>query len=215
MSDKAEASFARDYRNARKAFIAACEHAEGDSITRVHPTAAGPDGKPLFIDSVAFGSREAAKALLVITGSDGETALLGSHILTALLDSKVMPKPGTRLVLVHALNPFGFAWRRQTNEDGITLDDPGAGHSWSFAMLRAIATEDLARTRKLRILDVTEGPSSEVTAMPGHGLARALKDLRRGLDLIAARLVLQPDHAGGLTESVLAKSVVERALATL
>lgn len=215
MADKAEASFAKDYRNARKAFIAACEHAQGDSIARVHPSALGPDGKPLFIDSVAFGSREAAKALLVITGSDGETALLGSHILTALLDSKVMPLPGTRLVLVHALNPFGFAWHRQTNEDGINLHDPQAAQSWSFAMLRDIATEDLSRTRKLRILDVTQGETSEVTAIAGYGPARALKDLWRGIDLVAARLLLQPDHAGGLTESVLAKSVVVRALATL
>lgn len=215
MADKAEASFAKDYRNARKAFIAACEHAQGDSIARVHPTALGPDGKPLFIDSVAFGSREAAKALLVITGGNGESGSLGSHILTALLDSKVMPLPGTRLVMVHALNPFGFAWRRQTNEDGFSLDDPKARQSWSCAMLRAIATEDLARTQKLRILDVVQGPSSEVTELVHYGPARALKDFRRGIDLIAARLLLQPDHAGGLTESVLAKSVVVRALATL
>jgi hypothetical protein len=36
-----------------------------------------------------------------------------------------------------------------------------------------------------------------------------------GLDLIAARLILQPAHAGDLAESVVAKSVVARALATL
>ncbi|HUO03528.1 MAG TPA: DUF2817 domain-containing protein [Rhizomicrobium sp.] len=215
MADKAEASFAKDYRNARRAFIAACEHAHGDSIARVHPTALGPDGKPLFIDCVALGSRDAQKALLVITGSRGEDGLLGSQILVSLLDSQVLPLSGTRLVLVHALNPFGFAWRQQANEDGLALDDPKAGQSWSLAMLRAIATEDLARVQKLRILDVAEGPAGEVTAAPDCGPARALRKSRPRIDLIAARLLLQPDHAGGLTESVLAKSVVERALATL
>ena len=215
MADKPEASFAKDYRNARKAFIAACERAHGDSIARVHPTALGPDGKPLFIDSVALGSREAAKALLVIAGLDGEAGLLGSHILTSLLDSEVRPLPGTRLVLVHAMNPFGFAWGRQTNEDGLGLDDPAAGQSWSLAMLRAIATEDLARVGKLRILDIDQGQPSNVVEARGYGPARALKALMPGLDLIAARLVLQPAHAGDLAESVLAKSVVVKALATL
>ena len=213
MTDKAEASFAKGYRDARKAFIAACEHAHGDSITRVHPTSLGPDGKPLFIDSVAFGSRGAAKALLVVTGANGEAGLLGSHILTALLDSEVTPLPGTRLVLVHALNPFGFAWRRPTNEDGLTLDDPKASQSWSFTALRAIATEDLARTRKLRILDIGQGQPSKVVEARSYGPARALKTLVP--DLIAARLILQPPHAGDLAESVVAKSVVVRALATL
>lgn len=215
MADKAEASFAKDYRNARKAFIAACERAHGDSIARVHPTALGPDGKPLFINSVALGSREAAKALLVITGGDGEAGLLGSHILTALLESEVVPLPGTRLVLVHALNPYGFAWRRQENEDGLNLDDPGASQSWSFAALRAIATEDLARIRKLRILDISQGQPSNMAEARGYGPARVLKTLMPGLDLMAARLILQPAHAGDLAESVVAKSVVVKALATL
>lgn len=215
MADEAEASFAKDYREARKAFIAACEHAHGDSIARVHPTALGPDGKPLFINSVAFGSREATKALVVITGVDGEAGLLGSHILTALLDSEVTPLPGTRLVLVHALNSFGFAWGRHTNEDGLSLDDPAASQSWSFAALRAIATEDLARTRKLRILDISQGQPSNVVEARGYGPARVLKALMPKGDLIAARLILQPPHAGDLAESVVAKSVVVRALATL
>lgn len=215
MANKAEASFAKDYRDARKAFISACVRANGDSIARVHPTALGPDGKPLFIDSVAFGSREATKALLVITGGDGEAGLLGSRILTALLDSEVTPLPGTRLVLVHALNPFGFAWQRQTNEDGFKLDDRAASQSWSFTALRAIATEDLARTRKLRILNIGQGQPSEIVKAQDYGPAQVLKALMPGLDLIAARLILQPAHAGDLAESVVAKSVVVRALATL
>jgi hypothetical protein len=215
MADKAEPSFAKEYRNARKAFITACGRAHGDSIARVHPTALGPDGKPLFIDSLALGSREAAKALLVITGCHGEDGLLGSQILTSLLDSDVIPLAQTRLVLIHALNPHGFAWGKRENEDGLSLDDPAAGASWSFAVLRAIATEDLARTRKLRILDIGQGQPSEIVKAQDYGPARVLKALMPKGDLIAARLILQPAHAGDLAENVVAKSVVVRALATL
>jgi hypothetical protein len=210
MADKAEASFAKDYRDARRAFIAACEHAQGDSIARVHPTVRGPDGKPLFIDSAAFGSREAAKALLVIAGVDGEAALSGSHILTALLDSRTMPLPGTRLVLVHALNPFGFAWGKRENENGESLDDPAAEASWSAAMLKAIATEDLARIRKLRILEIDKGHRGNVTDARDCGAARILAGFRPELDLAAARLSLPSADAPAL-----ARRVITRALATL
>jgi len=210
MADKAEASFAKDYRDARRAFIAACEHTQGDSIARVHPIALGPDGKPLFIDSAAFGSREAAKALLVITGVDGEAGLSGSQILTALLDSRTMPLPGTRLVLVHALNPFGFGWGKRENEDGISLDDPAARASWSAAMLRAIATEDLARVRKLRILEIDKGRRGKVTDARDCGAARILANFKPGLDLAAARLTLPSADAAAL-----ARRVITRALATL
>lgn len=210
MADKAEASFAKDYRDARKAFIAACEHAHGDSIARVHPSAVGPDGKPLFIDSVAFGAREAGKALLVITAADGEAGLLGSRVLIHLLDTRTMPMPGARLVLVHALNPFGFAWGTRENEDGMDLDDPAAKGSWSFAMLAAIAAEDLARAGKLRVLDVGRGRHAKIADAGVRSIARALAEFRPGLDLVAARLSLP---SAGAPE--LARRVVTRALATL
>jgi hypothetical protein len=210
MGDKAEASFAKDYRDARKAFIAACERAHGDSIARVHPTALGPDGKPLFIDSIALGSREAAKALLVITGRDGRAGPLGSHILTVLLDDRTAPRPGTRLVLVHALNPFGFAWRKRENENGMDLDDPAAATSWSFAMLRAILTEDLAKVRKLRVLELDKGPRAKVTDAQNSGAARVLAGFRPELDLVAARLTLPVAGAPDV-----ARPAVARALATL
>ena len=51
--------FPADYRSARKAFIAACRGAGIDVVSRVHPSAQGPDGKPLFLDAAAIGPREA------------------------------------------------------------------------------------------------------------------------------------------------------------
>jgi len=210
MAVKAEATFAKDYRNARKAFIAACGRAHADSIARVHPTALAPDGKPLFIDSVALGLREAKKALVVITGRDGESGLLGSRFLTLLLDSRVVLLAGVKLVLVHAFNPFGFAWQRPENEDGVNLDDPAARGSWSFAMLRAIATEDLAPVKRLRVLEVDKGRSSKVEDAADRGPARALKEFKPGIDLVSARFELDEPLAARL-----ANRVVTRVLATL
>src|SRR3954469_20259540 len=90
------------YRAARRAFIAACEGAHVDPIARLHP-ARGKDGKPLFMDSAALGPRLATRALLAIA-SNAE----GSASMVALLKDAPPPADGTRLVLVHALDPAAF-----------------------------------------------------------------------------------------------------------
>lgn len=210
MAAKSEASFAKSYRDARRAFIAACEQAQVDSIARVHPKALAPDGKPLFIDSTALGPREADKALLVITGRDGRDGPLGSQFLTHLLNARVIPRASGRMVLVHALNPFGFTRNRQENEDGLELDDPAAAQSWSLDMLGAVVTEDLAKCRKLRLLDVGKSRRSRVTDASDHALAKAVAGFKPGLDLRAVRLELQPALARAAGIRVTAK-----ALATL
>jgi hypothetical protein len=210
MAAEAEASFAKHYRDARRTFIEACGRAQADSIARVHPEALAPDGKPLFIDSTAFGSREAQKALLVITGRDGRDGFMGSQFLTRLLNAHVIPRAAGRMILVHALNPFGFAWNRRENEAGLGLDDPAAAQSWSLEMLGAIVTEDLAKCRKLRLLDVGKSRYSRATDASDHALARAVAGFKPGIDLRAARLELQP----ALVETAGIR-VTAKALATL
>lgn len=124
-----------DYRTARRAFIAACEKAHVETVARLHPARA-PDGKPLFMDSAALGPRHAAKAALV-AAYDGA----GSAVLIELLTGKckgVLP-PDTQLVLVHALDPAGFA--------GVESDP-----TWTAAMLGAEAVEDLSHARQLAVL---------------------------------------------------------------
>jgi len=131
-----EANLVQAYRQARRAFIAACGKAGADTIARVHPQK-GPDGKPLFCDSAAFGSRGAERALLLIVGRGGEA--------NVILEQVHLPQ-GTRLVAVHALDPF--AWARGC---------PGAPRDWPQKTLAAIAVEDLPRTKALTVLGVKTG----------------------------------------------------------
>lgn len=123
-------------RNARKDFIAGCG---GDSISRVHPQP-GPDGKPLFCDSAAFGPREAARAVLVIGGRPDEGLI------------EALPK-GARLVMVHALDPFARAFGRA-----------GQPADWPQKTLIAIATEDLAKVKTLTVLGLEGGASEAALA---------------------------------------------------
>jgi len=129
MSPHPEDYFPADYRQARRNFIAACEKAGIDSIARVHPKAKGPDGKPLFIDCAAMGPRDARRALLLIAGTHGVEGYFGSAVLTGLLHQGLAPPAGARIVLVHALNPYGFAWNRRVNEDNVDLDRNFVDHA--------------------------------------------------------------------------------------
>lgn len=120
----------KDYRAARRAFIAACETAGVDTIARVLP-AKGADGKPLFLDSAALGPRLGEKAVVAVARDRA-----GSQALTALLQKPVALPAATRLVLVHALTPAETA----------------APEDWLRANLQAVATEDLSRVRELAVL---------------------------------------------------------------
>jgi len=155
---ESEANLADAYRQARRDFIAGCG---GDSISRVHPEA-GPDGKPLFCDSAAFGPRAAARALLVIGGKP-DAGLL-----------KALPK-GARLVMVHALDPYARAFGRA-----------GQPTDWPQKTLASIASEDLAKAKRLTVLDL-EGSASEAAlaaALPGTKIsfkAAADADIRAAI----------------------------------
>ena len=121
------------YRAHRRAFIAACEAAGLDAIARVHP-ARGPDGKPLFMDCAAMGPRGADRAALLVSRDAA-----GSVVQAELMRRGTRPPPDARLVLVHALDPAAFA--------GVPGDP-----AWPRKMLGAVATEDLAKVKKLAIL---------------------------------------------------------------
>ena len=116
--------FPADYRKARAAFIAACERAGLGVITRVHPSASGPDGKPVFMDTAVIGPRESGTALLLISGTHGVEGYFGSGVQTGLLREGLAKrlKKGAKIVLLHALNPFGFAWNRRVNENNADIN---------------------------------------------------------------------------------------------
>lgn len=122
------------YRQTRRAFVAACEAAGIDTITRVQP-GQGQDGKPLFTDTAALGARLATRATLIVSN---DTA--GAHQQIAQL---LPPPPGARLVLVHALDPAHFGEQAQTE--------------WATTVLTAVATEDLSRVTDCHLIDLTGG----------------------------------------------------------
>lgn len=129
MTAAPERFFPANYRDARRAFIAACEARGLDTIARVVPGVLGPDSRPLFMDAVAMGPRDATRALLVISGTHGVEGYFGSALQTGLLCQGIAPPDGARLVMIHALNPFGFAWDRRTDADNIDVNRNFVDHA--------------------------------------------------------------------------------------
>jgi hypothetical protein len=116
--------FSRDYAAARRRFQSAAGRAGAALSSYVLPEHAGPSGEALAIDVARLGDTEAQSALLVISGTHGIEGFAGSGCQVGLLEDRLHEAlaASTALVLLHALNPFGFAWLRRVNEDGVDLN---------------------------------------------------------------------------------------------
>lgn len=125
----AAAEMIEDYGAARDRFVAAAQ-AAGLALESHEIAARGPRGEPLSIDvALAASPAGAAEAAVVFSsGLHGVEGPFGSAVQSRFLEA--LPRDSVlrrhaervRLVLIHALNPFGFAHRRRWNEDGVDLN---------------------------------------------------------------------------------------------
>ena len=118
--------FAADYAQARGKFLAAAAERNAQVETHVHPHAHGPGGEMLAIDIARIGARDARNALLITSATHGIEGFCGSGCQVALLadDAFVasLERSGVELLLLHALNPFGFAHLSRTTEENVDLN---------------------------------------------------------------------------------------------
>jgi len=116
--------FAATYAQARRKFIDAVEAANGVLTTYTHPQQVGPNNEPLAIDVAHIGDISAEKQLIVISGTHGLEGFAGSAAQIAWLklgNAKDLP-PGLGVLLIHGLNPYGFAHFSRTTENNVDLN---------------------------------------------------------------------------------------------
>ena len=130
MTSLAEASFSQSYAEARQKFLALCERRRLAVSSYLNPLA-GPDGIGLYTDVARIGPDSAERVLFLESGTHGVEGFAGSGIQCALLGDDNGPRPaaGGALVLVHALNPYGFAWIRRVNENNVDLNRSFVDHA--------------------------------------------------------------------------------------
>ncbi|MBB4398515.1 DUF2817 domain-containing protein [Bradyrhizobium sp. ERR14] len=111
--------FSDSYREARNKFL---EVTPGSRAYKCSST--GPSGEELFTDVAYFGPTRAERLLVLISGTHGVEGYCGSAAQLLFLQAKfheVLP-PSTALLVVHALNCYGFAWDRRVTAEGVDLN---------------------------------------------------------------------------------------------
>ena len=126
--------FALDYSGARSKFLRAVESAGAKVSTYRHPTAKGPSGKDLSIDTAHLGNRDAARQLVIISGTHGQEGFAGSASQIGWIttgDHKTLPKD-LGVLLIHGLNPYGFAHYTRTTENNVDLNRNFVDHTQPY-----------------------------------------------------------------------------------
>jgi len=117
------------YRAARQQFVDTYRQLPASLqqglVEHRHPLT-GPDGEVLACDVAWLGQRRNPKSLLVlIAGTHGVEGFAGSAIeadCLPLLAPLLAANEALGVLVVHALNPWGFAWLRRYDHEGIDLN---------------------------------------------------------------------------------------------
>ena len=123
--DKTRGCFAANYAEARAGFLAAAKGCGLGVETAVNPLK-GAQGEELATDAVLLGKGDAASLLIVTSGTHGVEGFCGSGCQRALLGDEDLLKrieaAGVAVLLVHAVNPYGFSHLRRVNEDNVDMN---------------------------------------------------------------------------------------------
>jgi hypothetical protein len=86
----------------------------------------GPEGESLITDTVWIGSEDASRVLVLIGGTHGIEGFAGSAVqidyLHLIAEGLVVIPPNTAVLMMHALTPWGYAWQRRCDADGVDLN---------------------------------------------------------------------------------------------
>jgi len=116
--------FSSAYQEARSKFLDAACGAKARVSSYPHPGQNGPHGSELVVDVAEIRPSEQPNLLVIVSGTHGVEGFCGSGCQVGFLVDRVyegLPKT-VDVALVHALNPYGFAWLRRVNEDNVDLN---------------------------------------------------------------------------------------------
>ncbi len=123
-------SFSADYSEARDKFLAAGMLA-GAVMQRYDNPTKGPKGEALSTDIAWLGPADASRVVVTISSTHGVEGFCGSGFQVdwlAHVGASALPA-GTAALVVHAINPYGFAWLRRVTEEGNDLNRNYVDHA--------------------------------------------------------------------------------------
>jgi Protein of unknown function (DUF2817) len=120
--------FSTDYTSARTKFLGAAAEAGLAVVSHPHPLK-GPGGEDLALDLVtlcpdASAPCRAERVFVVLSATHGVEGFVGAAAQVAWLRKQYWKKvpAGVAVLLLHAVNPHGFAWLRRVTEDNVDLN---------------------------------------------------------------------------------------------
>jgi hypothetical protein len=140
-------TFPADYRDARVHFVHAARRAGW--LHRAWPVADAGDDLTVDVAIRPAAAGSGGRCLLVTSGLHGVEGFLGSAVQLELLERAAWPDD-VRVVLVHSLNPWGFANLRRVDSRNVDLNrsffaaNQHPGHEAAPRLLRAALREGLA-----------------------------------------------------------------------
>ena len=175
--------FPASYGAAREAFLAAAG-ARGFRSAGHALAARGPDGGELTIDVAYFGPEAPRATLVVSSGIHGVEGFAGSALQHRFLTRDFEPSswpPHLGVLLIHAVNPHGFAALRRVNESNVDLNRNFVAHpeeheaNPGYAELHEVINpRDLEPETEARCLEEIRAFAEK------HGLGRLQEVLTRG-----------------------------------
>ncbi len=142
----------------------------------------GAGGEELTTDVARLGPANASHVLLTVSGTHGAEGFCGSGIQIASFESgfgRELP-PDTALLVVHAINPYGFAWTRRVTEENVDLNRNYVDHKkplprneWYDELADAICPRDWteagrgAADARLQAFAQARGPAALQQAISG------------------------------------------------
>jgi len=125
--------FSATYTEARQRFLDAATDAGFAPEHHVNPEK-GPNGEELATDVLRIGPDDARRVLFTMSATHGVEGFCGSGAQVGTLATRQFTElpPETALVMIHAINPYGFAWLRRVNEDNVDLNRNHVEHGGTY-----------------------------------------------------------------------------------
>ncbi len=118
--------FSDSYSHARRQFLDAAARHGVPVESHVLPGCTGVASEALATDVLRIGAPDAARLLVISSATHGVEGFCGSGCQLALLhDEDLLARArsaGVALLLVHAVNPYGFSHWHRTNEDNVDVN---------------------------------------------------------------------------------------------
>ncbi len=126
--------FSKDYTEARNKFLRAATALDLDVASHLNPNGKTPDGTGLYTDIVRVGDKAAPAKLLIMSATHGVEGFCGSGVQVGFLKTMSVRQipANVEVILVHAINPYGFAWLRRVNEDNVDLNRNFVDHALKY-----------------------------------------------------------------------------------